>query len=103
MKGIKMTQEEMKSLLELHEKWILNKSDGVRLDLSNADLREANLKGANLRFADLSGANLRHANLQDANLSFADLSGTDLSRANLVLVPFYRGAVVFALMIMQTI
>ena len=83
MKGIKMTQEEMKSLLELHEKWILNKSDGVRLDLSNADLRDANLKGANLRFADLSGADLRHANLQDANLRFADLSVADLSGANL--------------------
>ena len=83
MKGIKMTQEEMKSLLELHEKWILNKSDGVRLDLSDADLRDANLKGANLRFADLRFADLRHANLQDANLRFADLSGTDLSGANL--------------------
>ena len=83
MEGIKMTQEELKIALDLHEKWLSNKSDGVRLDLSDADLRDANLKGANLRFADLRFADLRHANLQDANLRFADLSGTDLSGANL--------------------
>ena len=67
MKGLKMTQEEMKSLLELHEKWILNKPDGVRLDLSDADLRDANLKGANLRFADLSGADLSDSDLSWLN------------------------------------
>ena len=78
-----MTQEELKIALDLHEKWLSNKSDDVRLDLSDADLRDANLKGANLRFADLRFADLRHANLQDANLRFADLSGTDLSGANL--------------------
>ena len=62
MEGIKMTQEEMKSLLELHEKWILNKPDGVKLDLRHADLSDADLRGANLSDADLRGADLRWAN-----------------------------------------
>ena len=83
-----MTQEEMKSLLELHEKWILNKSDGVRLDLSNADLsgvdlKYANLKYANLRHANLSGADLSGSYLRRADLSVADLSGANLIGANL--------------------
>jgi len=52
-------------------------------DLSGADLRRANLSGANLSGADLRRANLRGANLSDANLSGADLSGADLRRANL--------------------
>ena len=78
----------MKSLLELHEKWLSNEPDGVKLDLSNADLsdanlRHANLSGANLSGANLSGANLNHAILSAADLSHADLSGSKLRRANL--------------------
>jgi len=46
--------------------------------LSNADLREANLRRAKLSGADLSGADL-----SEANLSKADLEGADLSKANL--------------------
>jgi len=44
---------------------------------------EANLSGADLRWANLSGANLRWANLSGANLSGADLSGADLREASL--------------------
>ena len=54
-----------------------------RADLSDANLRGANLRGANLSRADLSDANLRGANLRGANLSRADLSDANLSRANL--------------------
>ncbi|CUI02647.1 pentapeptide repeat family protein [Janthinobacterium sp. CG23_2] len=57
-------------------------------DLRDADLRDANLSGADLRHANLSGAylscaDLRHANLRDANLSGADLRHANLSGANL--------------------
>ena len=50
---------------------------------SGADLRDANLSGADLRDADLRDANLSGANLRDADLSGADLSGADLSDADL--------------------
>ena len=57
-------------------------------DLRGADLRDADLCGANLRGADLRGANLCGANLcgadlRDANLCDADLCGADLCDANL--------------------
>jgi uncharacterized protein YjbI with pentapeptide repeats len=52
-------------------------------NLRYADLSDANLSDANLRYADLSGANLSDANLRDASLSHADLSGANLYRANL--------------------
>jgi len=66
--------------------------------LGNANLSEADLEGANLdgvylvganltgaRFhcANLSGADLRDANLSGADLNNANLSSADLSRANL--------------------
>ena len=73
-----MNQEELQKILEAHKKWINSEDDGVRADLS-----EANLSGAELRGADLSGAELRGANLRGANLSDADLSGADLRGANL--------------------
>jgi hypothetical protein len=61
---------------------------GAIADLSEANLIDANLSGANLRGANLidanlSGADLSEANLIDANLSGADLSGADLSGADL--------------------
>ena len=47
----------------------------TRADLIGANLIEANLRGANLIEANLRGANLRGANLRGANLSKVDLTG----------------------------
>jgi len=52
-------------------------------DLRQANLVGANLKGANLRGADLSRANLRRANLEGADLSGATMLSTNLPGANL--------------------
>ena len=51
--------------------------------VADANLRSANLSGANLRSANLSYSNLRGASLRSANLSYADLSGASLRSANL--------------------
>ena len=51
--------------------------------LGYADLRDAYLGGANLHGADLGHADLRDANLSDADLSGADLRYADLSHADL--------------------
>ena len=52
-------------------------------DLRDADLCDANLSGAELRYADLRDADLSDANLIGANLRGADLCDADLSDANL--------------------
>ena len=52
-------------------------------DSGDANLRDADLRGANLSDADLSDADLRGANLRGANLRDADLRGADLRDANL--------------------
>ena len=52
-------------------------------DLREANLREANLWGADLWEANLRGANLREANLREANLWGANLWGANLREANL--------------------
>ncbi|EAE2973587.1 pentapeptide repeat-containing protein, partial [Listeria monocytogenes] len=97
-----MNQAELDVVIEKHEKW-LRDGYGERANLrvanlSYADLSCANLRGANLSYADLScanlscanlrvanlsGANLSCANLRGANLSGADLNGANLSYANL--------------------
>ena len=98
-----MKREELRTVLDLHEKWVRKESGGIRAnlqgadlwdvdlqraDLWGADLRDVDLQGANLRRADLRdanlwGANLQRADLQGANLRRADLWGADLRRANL--------------------
>ena len=77
---MKMTNEELKEVLRLHQMWLFDKEGGVRAnlsgaDLSGADLRYADLSGANLSGANLSGADLRYADLRYANLRYANLSG----------------------------
>ena len=88
-----MTSEEIKKVLDSHQKWINDEDGGKRANLrwadlscanlsgaklSRADLREANLRLADLRWADLRGANLRLADLRGTNLSGADLRWADL-------------------------
>ena len=90
------TQAQLDEILRNHEHWILEDCDGwqgMRADLTGANLTGANLFGAdltraNLYGADLTGANLTRANLTGANLTGANLfganlTGADLTRANL--------------------
>ncbi len=74
---------DLNKILDLHKKWLGNNPDGVRADLSGADLSRADLGGADLSRANLSGANLRGADLRWANLRWANLGGADLRWANL--------------------
>ena len=88
-----MQKNELKEILEKHKKWLNDEEGGERAnlrradlggaDLSYADLRRANLSDADLSDADLRSANLSYANLSDANLRRADLSYANLSDANL--------------------
>ena len=90
---MKRSPDELKTIVELHGKWIRGESGGGRAylrgaylrgaDMSRANLSGANLSCANLSGADLSGADLSRAYLSRANLSGADLSGADLSGADL--------------------
>ena len=52
-------------------------------DLERVKLRNAKLQGANLQYADLQGADLKDVQLQGANLSVAQLNGAYLSSAQL--------------------
>ena len=67
----------------------LSEANLINADLRGANLSEANLinadlRGANLINANLRGANLINANLINADLRGADLRGADLSEANLI-------------------
>ena len=81
-----MTQEELDKIVEQHQHWIKQDCEGwegMRADLSEANLREADLNGADLSGAKLSEANLRGANLRKADLNVAFLYGANLNGADL--------------------
>ncbi|EHE2962872.1 pentapeptide repeat-containing protein, partial [Salmonella enterica subsp. arizonae serovar 48:z4,z24:-] len=69
-----MNSADLSKILEEHRVWITS----MRESGSRADLRGANLFGANLCDANLRDANLCDANLRDANLCDADLRGANL-------------------------
>jgi uncharacterized protein YjbI with pentapeptide repeats len=77
-----VTPDELKRILDDHALWIAG-SGGKCANLSKADLSGADFSWANLREADLSGANLSGADLCGADLSWANLREADLSGANL--------------------
>lgn len=74
---------DLKEVLRLHERWLKGYADRRRMDLSQEDLRGADLCGANLSRTDLHGADLCDANLCGANLCGATLYSADLCDANL--------------------
>ena len=81
-----MTQEELDKIVEQHKHWIKQDCEGwegMRANLSEADLSEADLHGADLLEADLRGADLLEANLYGADLLEANLNGANLNGANL--------------------
>lgn len=78
-----MEREELRKVLDLHEKWVRKESGGVRADLQGANLRRANLQRANLQCANLQRANLRDADLRGANLRNANLRDADLRDADI--------------------
>jgi len=77
------TVQEIKEILDVHDKWLHDEDGGERADLQGADLRGADLRGADLQGADLRRADLRGADLQGADLRRADLRGADLQGADL--------------------
>ena len=66
----KISEQELKDILDKHGKWLRNEEGGERADLSYANLRYANLRSADLRYANLRYADLRSADLSYANLMF---------------------------------
>lgn len=92
-----MNQKELKKTLELHKKWLNDEEGGAKANLNGADLRYANLYGADLCGADLSRANLRGANLCGADLRYANLCGADLCGANINNVKYNERTSFFAL------
>jgi uncharacterized protein YjbI with pentapeptide repeats len=60
------------------------RTNGLRFDLRESDLRGADLKGVYLEEANLAGAHLEEANLERAHLEEANLDMAHLERAWLV-------------------
>ena len=65
----KITEEELKEILEQHELWLdSNEKKGKRADLTGAKLYDADLTCANLTGANLIDSELEYANLTDTIL-----------------------------------
>ena len=78
------TKEQLREILEKHQKWLHGEEGGKRADLTGADLTCADLTCENLTHMILRGATLMDANLRGADLMGANLRGADLTGATLM-------------------
>ena len=85
-----MKQEELAKIIDAHKKWVNREKNGVRADLSGADLHGADLHGA-----DLSGADLRWADLSGADLRWADLRGAVGNMTNIKSMQIEKYSIVY--------
>ena len=80
----KVSQEELRGILELHKLWLESEGDeGECADLSYCDLRNTDLSYCDLTEANLTNAILSYCDLTNTNLTNADLSYTELYETNL--------------------
>ena len=79
-----ISEEELKQILEEHEKWVSSgEKEGRKANLAEVNLQNSNLEGVNLQKANLNRADLQEAFLNEANLKQANLNGTNLQSASL--------------------
>ena len=78
-----VTEDELKTVLDLHKRWVKGLVGGVRANLAHRDLGGVNLAKANLAEASFAGASMAASNFAGANLAGADLFACDLSSTDL--------------------
>ncbi len=77
--GNRKTLKDFQDIIQKHGQWLASGGQqGVRADLTNADLTSADLKAVNLNEAAMSGVNLTKADMSATFLNSADLSGAQL-------------------------
>ena len=81
---MKYDGKNLAAILAAHNAWLHADAKGSCADLREADLCGANLCGADLRDADLRGANLCGANLRGADLCGANLCNLQKARLSIV-------------------
>jgi uncharacterized protein YjbI with pentapeptide repeats len=79
-----ITAEELVRILGRHRQWLATSGrEGQRADLTGVRLDDANLDGADLRYAVMNWACLCRAHLRNANLSWAALGCADFRGAQM--------------------
>ena len=81
------TFEDFQDIIQKHGQWLASGGkEGVRADLTNADLTSADLKAVNLSEAAMSGVNLTKADMSATFLKNADLSGAQFFETTLLVL-----------------
>jgi hypothetical protein len=68
-----MEKEKLDLILAKHKKWLYNEPGGEKADLRSANLSYADLRSANLRSANLSSADLRSAKTDHRYISISGI------------------------------
>jgi uncharacterized protein YjbI with pentapeptide repeats len=78
-----MRPEQLKSVIELHARYLKGQAGGRVANLQNADLAGCNLDTVDLRTMQASGVRFNDAIIRKANFSKSDLFGAHFERADM--------------------
>lgn len=59
----KISEDDLRGILEKHKKWLNGEDDGEKADLRNVDFLNSDLRGVDLRWSNLQGSNLQGADI----------------------------------------
>lgn len=81
--GKRLTQEQLNNILEKHYLWLNKKVGGEQAEISMCNLTNLDLRNANLNSASIQGCDLTNVDLSGSNLCFANFSGSLLTKATM--------------------
>ena len=67
----KISEDELREILEKHKKWLNNETNGEKANLQEANLQEADLQGAYLQGACMRGVDMREADMRGVDIDFS--------------------------------
>ena len=79
----KISEDELREILEKHEKWLNDDTNGEKASLLCADMRGVDMREANLRGVDMRGAFLQGADMRGADMLWVDMLGAFLQGADM--------------------
>ena len=79
----KISEDDLREILEKHEKWLNDEDGGEKADMQQSDMQRANMQRANMQRANMKWADMRGVDMQQSDMRGADMRGANMQWADM--------------------